>query len=204
VRRSLQACIVTVLGAHAALGALALKELTIPEARPARRGTTTFELVTGGPTGLAAPGSTSPEAEAVQATVSAVPLAASPRRSPASAPGLSRSKQGDVRPTPAVQGLASEVFRSPAEIDFPIRPRSAPDTTMIEHLPWSGLPMRLRLFVDAQGIVVDVTVLHSVDDPEVVERVRRMFLATAFVPARLNGVDVASYKDIELTVGGSR
>ena len=96
---------------------------------------------------------------------------------------------------------AAEVFKSPRELERAALPRSAPDISMLAGLPWSGLPTRLRLFVDAGGTVVDVAVLQTSEDEEVVERVRRMFLSTAFVAGRAEGMDVASYKDVELTLG---
>src|SRR6516225_8773642 len=82
----------------------------------------------------------------------------------------------------------------------PAPARSAPDTALLEGLQWSGVPMRIRLFVDAAGTVVDVVVLRSNDADDVVRRVRQMFLATGFNAARADGRDVPSYKDIELSL----
>jgi hypothetical protein len=113
------------------------------------------------------------------------------------------------RPPPAPERIAPQVavfdtFRAPVELDRAALPRSAPDIATLSGLPWSGLPMRLRLFIDAAGSVVSVMVLQAYEDDEVVERVRQMFLATAFVAGRLEGEDVASYKDVELTIGPTR
>ena len=83
-------------------------------------------------------------------------------------------------------------------------PRSAPDGRSLVGLRWSGLPMRLRLFIDVNGVVVDVQVLSTNDTEDLVEQVRLMFLATGFIPARSNGIDVASYKDLELSVDDLR
>jgi len=94
-----------------------------------------------------------------------------------------------------------EAFLPPSDLEVAARPRSAPDTALLEGLQWSGLPMRLRLFVDATGTVVDVVVLQSRDADDVVQRVRRMFLSTGFIPARAGGRDVSSYKDLEIAVG---
>jgi TonB family protein len=80
------------------------------------------------------------------------------------------------------------------------QPRSAPDIAVLQGLPFSGLPMRVRLTIDSTGRVVDVALLRSLDDPIVNEAVQRMFLATAFVPARRAGIDVASVEDIELSL----
>jgi hypothetical protein len=75
---------------------------------------------------------------------------------------------------------------------------------LLEGLQWSGVPMRLRIFVDAAGTVVDVIVLQSADADDVVQSVRRMFLATGFIAARVNGLDVPSYKDVEIAIGDGR
>lgn len=108
------------------------------------------------------------------------------------------------RPAPERIGplaTASDGYVPPTDLDRAALPRSAPDLSMLEGLPFSGLPLRLRLFVDRAGLVDDVTVLQTGDDEAVTERVRQMFLRTAFVAGRRQGVDVASYKDVELTLG---
>jgi hypothetical protein len=91
-------------------------------------------------------------------------------------------------------------FKPSRDLDRAAVPRSAPDVSMLEGLHFSGLPMRLRLYVDATGKVADVVVLQAVDDDEVLDRVRHMFLSTAFIAGRLRGEDVASYKDLELVL----
>ena len=84
------------------------------------------------------------------------------------------------------------------------QPRSAPDIATLQGLPFSGLPMRIRLTIDSAGRVVDVVMLRSMDDAAVNEAVRRMFLATGFVPARRAGVDVASVQDIDISLDDLR
>lgn len=77
-------------------------------------------------------------------------------------------------------------------------PVSQPDLDAIEGLQFSGLPIRLRLFIDESGRVVRIDTLRgSADDAEAIERLKRMFAATAFVPGRLAGRDVASYQDLD-------
>lgn len=84
---------------------------------------------------------------------------------------------------------------------MPPLPKSAPDSTPLAGVPNSGLPIRLRLFVDARGAVAKVEVLQASQfDAEAVARLKDVFLATGFVPGRSNGVDVASYLDIELSL----
>jgi hypothetical protein len=91
-------------------------------------------------------------------------------------------------------------YRSQAELDGPVRARSAPDLTMLANLPWSGLPIHLRLFIDRRGVVVDTQVLKSNEADEVVAQVRQMFLATGFTPGLVHAEPVPSYKDIEIAV----
>jgi len=124
----------------------------------------------------------------VAAGASDVALAAS---SPAPAP---------VAPL-ADRAAAIGIYRAATVLDVPVRPRSAPDITQLADLPWSGLPLRLRLFIDAEGTVVDARILQSAESDDVAERVRRMFLATGFTAGVQGGHAVPSYKDIELTIG---
>jgi hypothetical protein len=93
-------------------------------------------------------------------------------------------------------------FKSPAEVDRIAIPYPAPDMSLLSGLDWSGIPMRLRLFIDANGRCIDVQVLKTSDSARVMARVREMFLLTHFLPARRSGEDVDSYRDIELNVGG--
>jgi hypothetical protein len=103
-------------------------------------------------------------------------------------------------PVPQTGVAAFAGFKPSRDLDRAAVPRSAPDVSMLEGLHFSGLPMRLRLYVDGTGKVVDVVVLQATDDNEVLDRVRHMFLSTAFIAGRLRGEDVASYKDLELVL----
>ena len=109
------------------------------------------------------------------------------------------STQGVEAATDRVMPIAN--YRASTLLDVPVRARSAPDMAVLEGLPWSGLPIRLRLFIDAQGIVVDVQVIESSETAYVMERVRQMFLATGFTAGTENGKPVPCYKDVELAVG---
>jgi len=107
-------------------------------------------------------------------------------------------------PTPEASAARPEgaaLYRPGTALDAPVRPRSAPDLSRLSDLPWSGLPLRLRLFIDADGVVVDTLVLQSAEAQEVVDRVREMFLATSFTAGTENGRAVPCFKDIELNVG---
>jgi len=114
-------------------------------------------------------------------------------------PGAARAARAQVsKPFSTPRALG------PAAVDMLAQPRSAPDIATLQGLPFSGLPMRVRLTIDCTGRVVDVTMLRSMEDAAVSEAVRRMFLATGFVPARRGGVDVASVQDIELSLDDLR
>lgn len=129
------------------------------------------------------------------------------RLEPRSAPAGSDATAGvqTASPTPAAppddRAAAIGIYRAATMLDAPVRARSAPDISALAGLPWSGVPLRLRLFIDTQGTVVDARILQSAEADDVAERVRRMFLATGFTAGVEGGHPVPSYKDIELTIG---
>lgn len=132
--------------------------------------------------------------------------AAHPARIP---PAGSRAAEDDPAPSPAkpaapalpASSIGIGIYRAASALDAPVRTRSAPDMAQLVGLPWSGMPLRIRLFIDAQGAVVATQVLQSSEADDVVDRVRRMFLATGFTAGTQGGLPVPSYKDIELTIG---
>jgi hypothetical protein len=88
-----------------------------------------------------------------------------------------------------------------AKLDIGPMPRSSPDDSRLEGSQRSGLPIRVRLFVDAHGGVSRADVLSSAPgDEETAQRVAMMFRETAFTPGRLDGRDVASFIDIEIVL----
>jgi len=128
---------------------------------------------------------------------------AEPRSSPAASGAIAGLQATSPIPaTPADDRTAAiGIYRAATMLDVPVRARSAPDISALAGLPWSGLPLRLRLFIDTQGTVVDARILQSAEDDDVAERVRRMFLATGFTAGVEGGQPVPSYEDIELTIG---
>lgn len=175
-----------VLLAHAALGWLILAGPAPGSAAPAQRKPVSMQVLSVAAPAAAAADSTRDRGdEAVHAARRDTRPAQTPPASALAVP----------RPSPF------DGFKSPRELDRAAVPRSAPDVSMLDGLPFSGLPIRLRLFVDRTGLVVEVVALQADEDDEVVERVRRMFLSTAFIAGRLRGEDVASYKDVELALG---
>ena len=55
------------------------------------------------------------------------------------------------------------------------------------------------LGLGAAGYIARALLQQNAHD-EVLDRVRHMFLSTAFIAGRLRGEDVASYKDLELVL----
>ncbi|MBC7514262.1 MAG: hypothetical protein H7234_07485 [Herminiimonas sp.] len=78
-------------------------------------------------------------------------------------------------------------------------PVSEPDVAALKVASASGLPVRLRLYIDRLGKVVDVvTLAAATSDAGFVLALIDMFRATTFLPGQRAGVDVPSYMDIEL------
>lgn len=104
--------------------------------------------------------------------------------------------------SPMAETQPGTTFAAPDVLDGPVVPRSAPDLQRLNGLHFSGLPIRLRLFIDALGRVVEVKVLAAQEDDATLAAVVGTFGSTAFVPGRQAGVPVASFTDIELRLGG--
>lgn len=148
--------------------------------------------------GGAAPGGAAP-AQAPAMSVRTL-AAAAPQASPVP-PAPAVPSAG--RPHATRRAAAIDGFEPSTALERSAVPRSAPDTSLLEGLPFSGLPIRLRVFVDRSGTVVDVRVLQTAEAEAVAESVRRMFLATAFIPGRLRGQDVGSWQDVEIAFGST-
>ncbi|NRT55216.1 hypothetical protein [Sphaerotilus uruguayifluvii] len=127
------------------------------------------------------------------------PTAARPAHAAAARPDPARGRPGPPPDTPDI-ATATE-----ARPDIAARPVSAPDLGLLEQdqalaelLP-SGLPMRLRLTIDASGQLDRLEALQIDDgDRALLPALQRMFAATRFLPARRGGREIASQLDIEL------
>ena len=137
-------------------------------------------------------------------------LDAMPAAGPTS--GVSTSHVGWVRTTPAEPRESVSLAQPPvadiamkhlptSALDLPPMPRSAPDEQYVEHVHRSGLPIKVRLFIDASGSVTETSLLGAAPgDEDAAEQVVAMFRDTAFSPGRLQGREVASFIDIELVL----
>ena len=131
------------------------------------------------------------------AVTEAVP---SERPSRASRPALDASVPTKLASGPA-QALVPDVQRHLAawQLDVAPVPRSAPDESRLAGIEATGLPVRLRIFIEPDGVVSQVEVLHAAQaDDDFARAVQAVVLATAYVPGRRAGTDVAAYLDVEV------
>ncbi|MEC5216654.1 hypothetical protein RCH09_001607 [Actimicrobium sp. GrIS 1.19] len=92
----------------------------------------------------------------------------------------------------------SPLFFAPAMVDKIALPISEPDAGMLAHLRASGLPLRLRIFIDAGGAVVAVEALSvHPDDAQAFDGIAQMLRDTGFTPAMWRGRAVGSFRDVE-------
>jgi hypothetical protein len=105
-------------------------------------------------------------------------------------------------PPPTAEPAAVQEVRQP---DRPALPVTAPDFTPLAAVPVPTGPIRLRLHIDAVGRVDRVEVLDSdPGDAAFVERLVAILLATPHIPARRDGQDVASVKEVSLDFAPAR
>ena len=105
-------------------------------------------------------------------------------------------------PPPAAEPEAAPESRRP---DRPALPVTAPDFAPLAALPMPVAAIRLRLHVEASGEVSRVDVLQSdPGDSAFVQRLVEILLATRHIPARRDGDDVASVKEVSLDFGLAR
>ncbi|WP_326940523.1 hypothetical protein [Actimicrobium sp. GrIS 1.19] len=115
----------------------------------------------------------------------------------------SRSAALPTPPKPVPEALpepeTGEVFFSASSMERGPSPVSEPDQSLMTERSVTGLPVRLRLYIDRFGVVVDVTAIQtSEQDQAFVDNLIGMFKATAFLPGRRDGMDMPSYLDLEL------
>jgi hypothetical protein len=95
---------------------------------------------------------------------------------------------------------SNTIFFVPSgELDSPVVPMSAPDTSRLDGLSFSGAPIRLRLLIETNGHVLDVLTLQSApEDALTIEHIKAMLQDTAYIPGRLRGSLVPAQLDLEL------
>ncbi len=127
-----------------------------------------------------------------------------PRPDEADAPKAPPNAQDDARPSTIdddqdVAKVAGTVYLPANKVDVRPLPKSAPDLSGMD-LPSVNQKVVLRIFIGASGLVDEVTpIAEPAADDGLLESLHNAFKATAFLPGRHHGVDVATYMDIEIT-----
>lgn len=94
-----------------------------------------------------------------------------------------------------------------AHVDSPALPVTAPDFGSVLLLPNSGQPIHLRVYIDETGQVTQVQIIESAPQDEAfASQIAEVLQRTPHVPARRDGHNVASSKDIwlQLNTGPER
>ena len=106
--------------------------------------------------------------------------------------GLEEASSGTDSP-------GARLFWTSDQVDMRALPVRPPDTSLLTGMTWPGRVLRLRLAIDADGLVVDVQL--DQDDPDLAQQTQpllEMFRRMSFVPARRHGRNVASLQIIEV------
>lgn len=109
------------------------------------------------------------------------------------------STQKSGIPTPSAS-RNEEPFLPPSSLDQAALPKSGPSLESLDDIPTTGMPIRLRLYIDETGVVQQVVPLEfAPDDEAAVFQLQRVFMDTTFLPGQRQGKYVRSYLDIEIT-----
>lgn len=143
-----------------------------------------------------------PQASPAIGAEGVVPIEQQPALEQMSPSKLLPHQRADVTPEAIDAPPLAPRFYGPNEVDKAALPYSAPDPDLLTGVVVSGVPIRLRLYIAVNGLVTRVEQLQALpDDREAVERIDKMLRDTTFMPAKLGGIDVNSYQDLEFNIG---
>lgn len=92
-------------------------------------------------------------------------------------------------------------YYSNIEIERKALPISNIDQSMLGNTYISGLPIKLRIYVNAFGNVTKVEQLAVMEqDQELAKKLEYLLFNTKFLAAKKDGFDVSSYQDMELSM----
>lgn len=93
------------------------------------------------------------------------------------------------------------VFVPSSALDTPLLPMSAPDTDMLRGHRFTGMPIGITLYVNAQGTVVDVVLQPRLpEDGDSLQALRDMFFTTRYIPPLQRGEPVQAMLGLELSL----
>lgn|GEM_PF-2230609 len=91
-------------------------------------------------------------------------------------------------------------YYSNTEVDRKALPQMNIDQSMLANEVSSGLPIKLRLYINAFGRVVKVEPIALLDqDALFAENLAKLLFEVRFLPAKREGLDVDSYQDLQLS-----
>ncbi|QVL44912.1 MAG: hypothetical protein KFB94_06290 [Methylophilaceae bacterium] len=95
---------------------------------------------------------------------------------------------------------ANVVFYSNQEVDRKALPQSTIDELALNAIPYSGLPISLRLFINMAGRLVKIERIGVLaQDDLFVSTLEQLLFKTVFLPARRDRMDVNSYQDVQFS-----
>jgi hypothetical protein len=95
---------------------------------------------------------------------------------------------------------ASQVFYSTNEIDRKALPQTSIDQVVLNAVPYSGLPIHLRLFINASGRLIKIERIGVLEQDNLfISELEKQLYQMPFLPARRNGEDVNSYQDAQFS-----
>lgn len=100
----------------------------------------------------------------------------------------------------AMNNDAYMAFYSNKEVDRKALPQNAIDEFALNELPYSGLPIQLRLFINAAGRLVKIERIGVLDQDDLfVSTLEQLLYQTTFLPARRDRMDVNSYQEVQFS-----
>lgn len=86
------------------------------------------------------------------------------------------------------------------DVDKKALPQTNIDDSTIRSNSYSGLPIKLRLYINASGKLVKIEPIALLDqDIEYATQLEKLLSELVFLPAKKNGLEVDSYQDIQFS-----
>ena len=107
----------------------------------------------------------------------------------------------DANETSIEPDLSRVKYYSINEVDIKALPVSNIDISMVSDIERSGLPIKLRIYINVFGKIDKIERLsNALQDEEFLNRIEFLLKETAFLPAKKNGVNVDFVQEIELSI----
>ena len=107
----------------------------------------------------------------------------------------------DADETSIEPDLSRVKYYSINEVDIKALPVSNIDISMVSDIERSGLPIKLRIYINVFGKIDKIERLsNALQDEEFLNRIEFLLKETAFLPAKKNGVNVDFVQEIELSI----